>query len=111
MKRCSKCGETKGLEEFSRDSRRKDGRQRTCKGCYKAYRESRRDELNELNRKRRSENLDEYRAREAAQRRKHAASRSAYASAWQKANPEKVRSYRDRSVRNKQLIAVLMENL
>lgn len=32
-KRCSKCGEVKPLEEFSRDSRRRDGRRSACKMC------------------------------------------------------------------------------
>lgn len=37
MKRCSKCGETKPLDQFSRDKRTKDGRRSNCKGCQRAY--------------------------------------------------------------------------
>ncbi len=37
-KKCSKCGQTKSLEEFYRCSRVKDGRQAACKECKKAQR-------------------------------------------------------------------------
>ena len=33
MKPCTKCGAEKELEEFFRDSRRKDGRKSCCKEC------------------------------------------------------------------------------
>lgn len=32
-KKCSACGETKPVEEFNRDSKRKDGRDPRCKAC------------------------------------------------------------------------------
>lgn len=32
-KRCSKCGETKPLDEFGRHSKNKDGKQKWCKAC------------------------------------------------------------------------------
>ena len=34
---CTKCGETKPLDEFHRDKRSKDGRVTRCKSCVKAY--------------------------------------------------------------------------
>lgn len=37
MKKCSKCGETKELEEFHKDKSRKDGRTSKCKVCVSAY--------------------------------------------------------------------------
>jgi hypothetical protein len=37
MKRCSKCETNKVLEEFHKNSRRKDGRQPYCKECSKSY--------------------------------------------------------------------------
>lgn len=36
-KRCRKCGESKPLEMFSRNSQTKDGRLNTCKACQKVY--------------------------------------------------------------------------
>jgi 5-methylcytosine-specific restriction endonuclease McrA len=37
LKRCGKCGAKKTLEEFYRDSRRKDGRRTSCKGCVQDH--------------------------------------------------------------------------
>jgi hypothetical protein len=36
MKHCNRCGETRSLEEFSKSSRSKDGRQTYCKICLNA---------------------------------------------------------------------------
>lgn len=36
-KTCSKCGETKPLDEFHRLTRSKDGHQSRCKLCNRAY--------------------------------------------------------------------------
>lgn len=38
MKTCSKCGEEKPLDEFSRQRRAKGGRQPRCKACFAEYR-------------------------------------------------------------------------
>jgi protein-arginine kinase activator protein McsA len=35
MKKCSKCGETKALSEFVKESKAKDGHHRWCKSCQK----------------------------------------------------------------------------
>jgi ribosomal protein L32 len=37
IKKCSKCGEVKILDEFSKDAKSKDGKQRRCKSCRKEY--------------------------------------------------------------------------
>ena len=39
MKVCSKCKESKGLEEFNKDKNHKDGLRSQCKSCIKEYRE------------------------------------------------------------------------
>ena len=48
-KRCSKCGEMKGVEAFSRNKSKKDGLQSRCKTCvrrhYEENREARREYL------------------------------------------------------------------
>ena len=36
MKKCATCGEEKSLEDFHKQSRSKDGRQRVCKECNTA---------------------------------------------------------------------------
>ena len=36
MKRCSKCGEEKAVEDFSRNRRERDGRRSWCKDCCNA---------------------------------------------------------------------------
>jgi len=37
MKRCSKCGEVKPLEEFHRDRSKKQGRRSRCRECERQY--------------------------------------------------------------------------
>lgn len=54
MKQCNKCGQEKGLEEFSTDKRAKDGRQSTCRECTRAYQRAK------------YENDPEYKARRVA---------------------------------------------
>ena len=42
MKTCTKCGETKPLDAFSRNRRASDGRRPSCRACYNIFqRESR----------------------------------------------------------------------
>lgn len=49
MKACSKCGEIKSAEGFSRDRRARDGFQSQCKICARQYRQS--DKVKQANRK------------------------------------------------------------
>lgn len=44
-KRCSKCGESKQRDAFSRDRNRRDGRSQWCKECVREYREANRERL------------------------------------------------------------------
>jgi 5-methylcytosine-specific restriction endonuclease McrA len=110
-KRCSKCGEIKPLEDFSKDKRKEDNRQAKCKACYAEYQRERRTANPEENRRYvqswREANPDK--AREKARNYRHAhlqerreADRKRYAAnpekfrqssqAYRKANPEKVRA-------------------
>lgn len=43
-KTCTKCGQTKALEEFHRDKRAKDGRRPDCKDCKRAANSKRRED-------------------------------------------------------------------
>jgi len=52
VKRCSKCGETKPLDDFSRRADRPDGRQGWCRACHKAHRDRTIDPATEKERRR-----------------------------------------------------------
>ena len=45
MKRCTRCGETKSVDGFSRDRSKRDGLLPQCKECRHAYREAHREEI------------------------------------------------------------------
>lgn len=65
-KTCSKCGEAKSVDEFYKDSHRKDGLQAYCKSCdiarNKAWREANRERRLEYGREYYAANLDRQRA-------------------------------------------------
>lgn len=56
MKKCSKCGEVKPLEEFNKDKSRKDGRQVRCRECEK----QRNRQYNKVNREQIAERKKQY---------------------------------------------------
>jgi HNH endonuclease. len=62
-KRCSLCGEVKTLDEFNRDKKRADGRQRRCRRCAQAHYRENRDERAAYNRAYYQQNRAEVRAR------------------------------------------------
>jgi hypothetical protein len=76
---CRKCGETKPLPNFNRDSRRLDGRRDECRDCTR----SRSAAWREAN----PEHVKAY-SQADAQRRK------GYQAEWRAANPDKVKAYR-----------------
>ena len=57
-KRCSGCGEVKGVEAFSRDSARKDGLQTQCKACKRRYYEENREAVLDQHRRYYEENRE-----------------------------------------------------
>ena len=65
MKQCSKCGEQKPLDEFHRDSKRRDGRHGHCKTCVLArvtkYRADNPEKIKESQRRSRAKNPEVYR--------------------------------------------------
>lgn len=67
VKACSKCGEVKSLDEYSRDKSKRDGRGTQCKTCkaeyYRCYREENLEKVLESERRYRAENLEKERAR------------------------------------------------
>ena len=66
-KTCTKCGETKPLDDFHRDKTRAGGRKPYCKECVQEYArrhyEENRDKERERNRRYREENRDKVRER------------------------------------------------
>ena len=95
MKRCSKCGEEKPLEAFSRSTAGKDGLQSHCKQCKARYREENRDKIRQSGRehylKNREATLERHKRYYEQNREKHAALTKRYYEenrerllAWQK---------------------------
>lgn len=66
-KRCTRCGETKPLEEFGRDRRKRDGRASRCRACQaeylRAYRKANREAIRERERAYREANREAIRER------------------------------------------------
>jgi len=66
-KTCTKCGETKSLDDFHRDKTRAGGRRSDCKECVREYKrrylEENRDKERERNRRYHEENRDKVRER------------------------------------------------
>jgi 5-methylcytosine-specific restriction endonuclease McrA len=76
-KKCSKCGQIKSLEDFSRDRSAKDGLQSACKGCRRLV-------VEEWRRK----NPDKVRAYSKMYQRENADQRREYRREWRRRNPE-----------------------
>lgn len=77
-KQCTKCRETKPLEEFSKNKNMKDGRQGNCKSCYKAYCAANREAI---------------RIRSQAYRKANAEHMRVLRKTWWDAHAEKMRDY------------------
>ena len=114
MKTCTKCGETKPLDQFSKDRRSKDGCQLKCKSCNRAYYLANRERIAKRDEAYRKANQEKIAQRnrayyEANRERISEQSRAYYranalryverARAYRKANPDKwaeyQRAYRD----------------
>lgn len=110
VKRCTKCGQTKPVTEFTKDRHRKDGYRHNCRDCLRTYwsewRSNNPGKSAAYSKKHRSSDLDRARATEAQYRVKNrgktnAASRKwctenkermkALNAKWYKENPDKVR--------------------
>lgn len=109
MKTCTKCKETKPLEEYYTCKKTKSGKRSACKSCYekdrKGYYQKNPEKVEESKRKYYQKNLDlvKRRAKKWAREnpkkkrengRKWAKENSDTVSKWRKENPEKVREYR-----------------
>lgn len=74
-KTCTKCGETKPLDEFHKDARKRDGRRSYCKHCVaerdRRYSEKNREKINEWQRRHYEENRKGILARQRQYREEH----------------------------------------
>ena len=88
MKRCRTCGEIKPLYEFYAHPNGADGHLNKCIECVKA-----------AQRKRRSENLEKFRARDAANQKseRHKTMKAVYLARWRRRNKMKYREELNRS--------------
>lgn len=85
-KRCSKCGETKSMELFSKDKRTKDGKFAWCKKCAKEYSAKYRAARTKQQALEHSAYVREYNV-------KHKEQIKTYYREWREKNPEKIEEY------------------
>lgn len=93
VKTCPRCGETKGVDGFSRDPSKRDGLSSQCKECRRAYREAHREEIRAKGRAYHESHREEKRAYGAAYREDHREERRAYDAAYLDAHREEKRAY------------------
>jgi 5-methylcytosine-specific restriction endonuclease McrA len=126
LKRCNKCGETKGIDEFARDRARLDGHQAYCKDCrgkynrkyYEANRESileQKREYHEENREKRLEYNRKYyeanRERFLANAHQHRQANPEYAREHYEGNREKYREHnREYCRQNREKVRTMRSN-
>lgn len=115
MKICSRCNNTKTLDEFNNDRKASDGKQSACRECMKIakakYRQNNREEINRRQREKwpeRAEKSKQYREEHKERYaelwqvwyEEHKEEKNAYDRNWSKENPAKVRQYgRERRAR------------
>jgi hypothetical protein len=113
QKRCTKCGEEKPPQEFSRDRSRKDGRYPQCKACVRRWHQENAERLADYHRrwqqanpeKKRAQNRrhrewkredPEYRGRRRANARRRDRERRAQDAAYRERRAANNRRYRER---------------
>lgn len=82
VKTCTKCGETKSADGFTRDRNRRDGLYPQCKACRRAYYEDHREEKRAHSRSYREAHREELRAYDDAYREAHREEHRAYNRAY-----------------------------
>ena len=95
VKRCSKCGEEKSLDDFYADAAKKDGKTSVCKPCAIAKSRQRhaakRNEILEQNRKRYSENKELFAEKVKKWRAENRDKVRAMTRRWAERNPEAIK--------------------
>lgn len=87
-KKCTKCGEVKLTDGFSKHRGRKDGLQSSCKGCERRYRKENREALAEYRRRYREGNREAVNEYERRYREENWEARAEYQRLYYKENRE-----------------------
>lgn len=97
MKTCTRCGETKARDLFSRDARKPDGLRSQCKACrveyQRAYREANAAKFAEQKRLYREANAAKIAGRMRVYREANAAKLAEYTRRYREANPHLVNAH------------------
>ncbi len=88
-KTCSKCGEEKGCDLFSKDKSRKDGLDPWCKGCKSEHQRNNREAANNRNRVYRVVHKDKCNQYARDYMRSHKKERNQYAHRYKEDNPDR----------------------
>ena len=98
MKACTRCGEVKPLDQFSRQTANKDGLAYMCRTCKsaagKARYQAKREHALEVMRKYRAANVERIRAFDRAYAKAHREEATARRRQWELDNPERAREIR-----------------
>ena len=99
-KKCSKCGEVKGLDEFAANRLKKDGKRSCCKDCDKRYHEQNREKISEHKRQYYKQNYEKIIERNRQWRKRNREKHNEYGRQYREQNREKIiernRQYRAR---------------
>lgn len=95
-KRCSGCGEVKGVEDFWRNKSRKDGLDHRCKACKRRYHEENREAIAEYKRRYREENREAAAERQRRYRERNREALQEYSRRYREENREAMREYERR---------------
>lgn len=100
-KRCSKCGEVKAVEGFSKDKAKKDGLQSVCKACQvlviRQYRQANLEKERERVRQYRQANPEKAREHNLRSYQANSERKREYQRRWREVNPEKARERKRQS--------------
>lgn len=113
MKKCTKCGNTKDLNDFYEDSRKTDGHASECKKCHskrgKIWREAHKEQQKMLSKRWYEEHKERERAKNRTSvkkwRTENPERKKEYGKKWAKENPESVRAIRLRTTAKKRATA------
>ena len=92
MKTCTKCNESKDIEEFQKDSRAPDGKRSQCKKCHKAYYQNNKVRLLERSKEYYRENREKKKEYWEKNRIKH----REYTREWIRKNPDRIAERKER---------------
>jgi len=99
-KQCTKCGEVKGLDEFSKDKGKKYGVSSQCKICKKQYKKKYYEENKEYFKKYRQENKERIKAKKKKYHEENRERINQQNKKWREENKERLNQYFKKRYRN-----------